>query len=93
MAKCLTPCTRFPDVDFFRDPAVQNQMTDVLFIYCKLNDDVSYRQGMHELLAPIFLVLNSENLDIGDGSLVGPAEYVQQPCIRYTQTRSNIGVL
>ncbi|KAI8575634.1 hypothetical protein K450DRAFT_260766 [Umbelopsis ramanniana AG] len=49
-------------------------MTDVLFIYCKLNADVSYRQGMHELLAPIFLVLNTEGVDIGDGSLVGPAD-------------------
>lgn len=67
---------RFPDVDFFRDPAVQNQMTDVLFIYCKLNNDVSYRQGMHELLAPIFLVLNNESLDMGDGFIVGPTEYV-----------------
>ncbi|KAI9276340.1 rab-GTPase-TBC domain-containing protein, partial [Umbelopsis sp. AD052] len=64
----------FPDVEFFRDDAVQNQMTDVLFIYCKLNADVSYRQGMHELLAPIFLVLNTEGVDIGDGSLVGPAD-------------------
>ncbi|KAH8552548.1 hypothetical protein BGW37DRAFT_550784 [Umbelopsis sp. PMI_123] len=64
----------FPDVEFFRDDVVQNQMADVLFIYCKLNADVSYRQGMHELLAPIFLVLSTEGVDIGDGSFVGPAD-------------------
>jgi hypothetical protein len=49
-------------------------MTDVLFVYCKLNEDISYRQGMHELLAPIFLVLNTDYIDAGD--MVGPTEYV-----------------
>ena len=35
-------------------------MTDILFIYCKLNQDVSYRQGMHELLAPLYWVLEHD---------------------------------
>ncbi|KAI7880453.1 RabGAP/TBC [Lichtheimia hyalospora FSU 10163] len=52
----------FPDVEFFRSDQVQEQMTDILFIYCKLNQDVSYRQGMHELLAPIYFVLSKESI-------------------------------
>lgn len=28
-------------------------LLDILFVFCKLNPDVSYKQGMHELLAPI----------------------------------------
>lgn len=32
-------------------------MLDVLFIFCKLNQDVGYRQGMHELLAPMVWVV------------------------------------
>ncbi|KAI9488055.1 rab-GTPase-TBC domain-containing protein [Zychaea mexicana] len=51
----------FPDVEFFRNSDVQEKMTDVLFIYCKLNEDVSYRQGMHELLAPFYWVLTHES--------------------------------
>lgn len=56
-------CVRFPDVDFFRQNEVQQRLTDILFIYCKLNRDVSYRQGMHELLAPFYWVLALEGLD------------------------------
>ncbi|RCH98076.1 hypothetical protein CU098_008334 [Rhizopus stolonifer] len=42
---------------------VQQRLTDILFIYCKLNHDVSYRQGMHELLAPFYWVLAEESLE------------------------------
>ncbi|ORX51314.1 RabGAP/TBC [Hesseltinella vesiculosa] len=52
----------FPDVDFFRSSSVQEQMTDILFIYCKIHEDVSYRQGMHELLAPIYWVVADDSL-------------------------------
>ncbi|GAN10645.1 TBC1 domain family member 5 [Mucor ambiguus] len=53
----------FPDVDFFRENDVQQRLTDILFIYCKLNREVSYRQGMHELLAPFYWILATESLD------------------------------
>ncbi|ORZ00973.1 rab-GTPase-TBC domain-domain-containing protein [Syncephalastrum racemosum] len=53
----------FPDVDFFRADQVQEHLTDVLFIYCKLNQDVSYRQGMHELLAPLYWVLANDSVE------------------------------
>lgn len=38
-------------------------MGDILFIYCKINHDVSYRQGMHELVAHMLWVVSSESLD------------------------------
>ena len=35
-------------------------MLRVLFVYSKCNTSVSYKQGMHEILAPIIFVLNQE---------------------------------
>jgi len=55
--------SRFPDNDYFRSEKVQEQMGDILFIYCKINHDVSYRQGMHELVAHMLWVVSSESLD------------------------------
>lgn len=37
------------------------KLTDVLFVYSKLNPDVGYRQGMHELLAPILWVIDRDS--------------------------------
>ncbi|KAJ5750439.1 hypothetical protein N7533_007467 [Penicillium manginii] len=45
---------------FFQEPATKSKLTDVLFIYSKLNPDVGYRQGMHELLAPILWVIDRD---------------------------------
>ena len=38
-------------------------MLNILFCYAKENLDVGYRQGMHELLAPILFVLHAEIRD------------------------------
>ncbi|PWW74436.1 RabGAP/TBC [Tuber magnatum] len=46
-----------PENAYFRDPAIQNSILNILFIYCKLNADVSYRQGMHEIVAIILWVV------------------------------------
>ncbi|KAF9435517.1 TBC1 domain, member 5 [Entomortierella beljakovae] len=54
-----------PDNDYFRSEKIQDQLNDILFIYCKINQDVSYRQGMHELVAHILWVVSSESLDVG----------------------------
>ncbi|KAI9254027.1 rab-GTPase-TBC domain-containing protein [Sporodiniella umbellata] len=53
----------FPDVEYFRSEKVQQDLTDILFIYCKLNCNTSYRQGMHELLAPIYWVISTDSID------------------------------
>ena len=52
-----------PEVIYFRQPTTQKMLLDILFIYCKLNPDVSYRQGMHELLAPILWVVERDSVD------------------------------
>ncbi|KAL6236556.1 hypothetical protein BDW75DRAFT_206323 [Aspergillus navahoensis] len=49
---------------FFHDPATKAKMIDILFIYSKLNPDLGYRQGMHELLAPILWVVDRDAIDI-----------------------------
>jgi len=53
----------FPDIEFFRSDNIQNILCNILFIYCKLNQDISYRQGMHEILAPILLVVDNDKID------------------------------
>ncbi|KAJ3037501.1 TBC1 domain, member 5 [Rhizophlyctis rosea] len=53
----------FPDQPMFRLPEIQDVMTDILFVWCKLNPDISYRQGMHELLAVVLFVVEFDKLD------------------------------
>ena len=53
-----------PDNLYFREPATQAMLLDVLFIYCKLNGDIGYRQGMHEILAPILWVVSRDAIDL-----------------------------
>jgi TBC1 domain family protein 5 len=54
-----------PENVYFRQPATQNMLLDILFVYCKLNPDVGYRQGMHELLAPVLWAVERDSIDIG----------------------------
>ncbi|KAL4808907.1 rab-GTPase-TBC domain-containing protein [Aspergillus unguis] len=48
---------------FFHEPATKAKMIDILFIYSKLNPDLGYRQGMHELLAPILWVVDRDAIE------------------------------
>ena len=52
-----------PEEPYFRRPETQRIMLDILFIFCKINQDVGYRQGMHELLAPILWVVEQDAID------------------------------
>jgi TBC1 domain family protein 5 len=52
-----------PEEPFFREATAQRMLLDMLFIYCKMNQDTSYRQGMHELLAPILWVIEHDAID------------------------------
>lgn len=38
-------------------------MTRILFVYSRLNPKVGYVQGMNEILAPIFYLVNSPKAD------------------------------
>ncbi|CAG0892581.1 unnamed protein product [Darwinula stevensoni] len=51
----------FPEEPFFRDPKIQSILVDVLFYYARKFPHVAYRQGMHEILAPIIYVLDSDS--------------------------------
>uniref|UniRef100_A0A1X7V6K5 Rab-GAP TBC domain-containing protein n=1 Tax=Amphimedon queenslandica TaxID=400682 RepID=A0A1X7V6K5_AMPQE len=73
-----------PDQMFFRQQDIQNSMLDILFCYAKEEPDISYRQGMHELLAPILFILHAESRDDvqNDDSLSPALKVVMDPaCI------------
>ncbi|KAK0389508.1 hypothetical protein NLU13_3083 [Sarocladium strictum] len=61
---------RLPDEANYHDTRIQNLILDILFVYCKSNPSGGgYRQGMHELLAPILHVIEQDALDramVGD---------------------------
>jgi hypothetical protein len=42
---------------YFRNEDIQHQLTNILFLYCQMHPDIGYRQGMHELLAPLFYAI------------------------------------
>jgi hypothetical protein len=50
----------YPDKEFFQDTNIRSIMSRILFVYAKINQALSYRQGMHELLAPIVFLLDQE---------------------------------
>jgi hypothetical protein len=50
----------FPDIPLFQDPKVQIVLENVLFTWSKMNPNISYRQGMHELAAVVFLVVQHD---------------------------------
>lgn len=45
---------------FFQESSTKTKLLDILFIFTKLNPDLGYRQGMHELLAPILWVVDND---------------------------------
>ncbi|KAF7510596.1 hypothetical protein GJ744_006208 [Endocarpon pusillum] len=51
------------DNAFFQEPPTQKKLLDILFIYSKLHPDIGYRQGMHELLAPILWVVHCDAIE------------------------------
>ncbi|KAF7535775.1 hypothetical protein G7Z17_g13146 [Cylindrodendrum hubeiense] len=56
---------RLPDEASYHEPHTQAMILDILFMYCKLNPERGgYRQGMHELLAPMLYAIQEDALDI-----------------------------
>lgn len=49
----------FPGVEFFRKPAIQEIMTNVLFIYARCYPNMCYRQGMHGKILLRHIVISS----------------------------------
>lgn len=52
----------YPENEFFQLQTTRELMLRVLFIYARLHPDVGYKQGMHELLAPIVYTLHRETI-------------------------------
>ncbi|XP_042811388.1 TBC1 domain family member 5 isoform X4 [Panthera leo] len=52
---------RFPEMQFFQQENVRKILTDVLFCYARENEQLLYKQGMHELLAPIVFILHCDH--------------------------------
>ncbi|XP_011479160.1 TBC1 domain family member 5 isoform X2 [Oryzias latipes] len=51
----------FPEIRYFQDDGVRTKLTDILFCYARENEQLLYKQGMHELLAPIVFVLHCDH--------------------------------
>ncbi|XP_065215094.1 TBC1 domain family member 5 [Planococcus citri] len=49
-----------PEKAFFQQSNIQEIMINVLFNYARQNPKICYRQGMHEILAPLVLVLHED---------------------------------
>lgn len=76
-----------PEEPYFRQADTQRFMLDVLFIFCKLNQDVGYRQGMHEILAPLLWVVEQDSIDPRDikgdttESGTNPSDTIMKQCL------------
>ncbi|NXN84072.1 TBCD5 protein, partial [Bombycilla garrulus] len=51
----------FPEMHYFQQENVRKILTDVLFCYARENEQLLYKQGMHELLAPIVFILHCDH--------------------------------
>jgi len=49
-----------PEVAFFQSNKIRNLMCDLLFLYAKVDPRIGYKQGMHEILAPIIFTLHCD---------------------------------
>jgi len=63
-AEILQDVRRLPDEPFYHEETTQTLILDILFLYCKLHPEAGgYRQGMHEMLAPLVYVVAHEAID------------------------------
>ncbi|KAJ2524937.1 hypothetical protein GGI11_000446 [Coemansia sp. RSA 2049] len=53
----------FPDQTYFRAPRVRRLMGDILFVYARMHSALRYRQGMHELLGPLLMLVDADSVD------------------------------
>lgn len=50
----------YPEFEFFQTDQTRANLNRILFIFAKEHPDISYKQGMHELLAPMYFVVHEE---------------------------------
>uniref|UniRef100_A0A1I7T2I7 Rab-GAP TBC domain-containing protein n=2 Tax=Caenorhabditis tropicalis TaxID=1561998 RepID=A0A1I7T2I7_9PELO len=51
----------FPEIEFFQGSNIRQMMSDILLVYAKEHPFANYRQGMHEILAPLIFVIYLDN--------------------------------
>jgi TBC1 domain family protein 5 len=74
---------RFPDIPYFREQRVQSLLTTILYLHASRNPLVGYRQGMHELLAPLLYAVDFDSLDPTPSSLFNfSSDQVAELCDR-----------
>ncbi|KAI5698781.1 hypothetical protein M8J75_011999 [Diaphorina citri] len=65
----------FPGLDFFRNNEhIQDIMVAILFCYARKYPHMCYRQGMHEILAPIIFVLHCDHQALLHALEVSPVD-------------------
>jgi TBC1 domain family protein 5 len=62
-----------PDNVYFRQPGTQDMMLDILFVWCKMHPSIGYRQGMHEILAPLLWVVERDAIEL-KSTTSGPSD-------------------
>lgn len=71
--------------EFFEQPRLRTLMLDILFVWAREHADTSYRQGMHELLAPLVFAMHAEQVGVAGGGSGSPggkaAEAVPTPVL------------
>ncbi|WAR10543.1 TBCD5-like protein [Mya arenaria] len=55
------PLSQEDEIEFYRSESVRALMIDILFCYSREHPNISYKQGMHELLAPMIFVLHCDH--------------------------------
>ena len=75
----------YPEYPFFWADKIQEVLNNVLFIWAKENPIPSYRQGMHEILAIIYLVLHRERKPSPSASMTTTTTTV----VNHTQSEFN----
>ncbi|WKY02749.1 hypothetical protein Q1695_016206 [Nippostrongylus brasiliensis] len=66
----------FPELEFFQQEHIRRMMCDILLIYAKENSFVSYKQGMHEILAPLMFVLYCDQQSFSHCSETGGLKFL-----------------
>lgn len=56
----------FPGLTLFQNIKVKKDIVELLFVWYKLNQDIGYRQGMHEIVSLIYLLVHNESFTMPD---------------------------
>ncbi|CAB3998149.1 TBC1 domain family member 5 isoform X1 [Paramuricea clavata] len=51
----------FPGMHYFQSKKIKDILLHILFCYARMNPNVGYKQGMHEVLAPLIFVLEYDS--------------------------------